>query len=394
MAGRLLLLVVFSGLVLHTVHAQFSNQGICASSTSNVSKCFKVDVLGTCPTGWKPHPSLGQPGMLWACGGWWSTCCSPDTAAATTTLVPPGPPVPAFNDVDCGLGKPLGRVLRGLITSKCDWPFVVSIRARMAAGVQPLVQGNTAPACGGVILDSKWVLTHALCCYLGVNGRLTDAPRDLLVVSGEYDYMKLEKDPRNNGLDLEQFVGVTQCIPHPNYASFSSVSQVPLNDNRVVNGYGFALMKLATPISNYCGSTACLPSTPSVTSPSCDTYTQCIITGWGFDKNFTQPDSTLKQGFVTIYKDDVCNFLQGSLFSTSSIQRFGGSACQTNSSAQLLNDGCLGDQGGPVLCYDGERWTAQGIIPFNMCYGNEINPYVLDVKQAEPWILNTIKNNP
>lgn len=391
MAVPQLLTVVCSCLLLTTVTAQLSIHGICSSATGGQSQCFNADVPGTCPSRWSPHPYLGQPGMLWACGGWWATCCSP---AATTTTAPPAPPPPALDEADCGLGKPLGRILKGFNTSKCDYPFVVSIRARLEPGVQPLVQANTGPACGGVIINRYWILTHAVCCYLGVNQRLSDAPSDLLVVSGEYDTEKLEQDPRGGGLPLEQFIPITRCIPHPSYPLFASLRDVPISDSLSVNGNGLALIKLAQPVNNYCGSTACLPSAPPLTSPSCDTFTQCVITGWGLDVNFTRRDSTLKQGYVTIYKNSVCDFLQGTLFSASRNLRFTGSACQTNSTAQIINDSCLGDQGGPVLCYDGVRWTVQGVLPFNMCYQNEINPYVLDVKQAETWIRSTIISNP
>lgn len=53
---------------------------------------------------------------------------------------------------------------------------------------------------------------------------------------------------------------------------------------------------------------------------------------------------------------------------------------------------CQGDEGGPVLCYDGTRFAVQGIIPFNLFGINNqgYNPYVTDVAQYEAWIRNTI----
>ena len=52
-----------------------------------------------------------------------------------------------------------------------------------------------------------------------------------------------------------------------------------------------------------------------------------------------------------------------------------------------------GDQGGPVLCYDGGRWSVQGIIPFNLCTDGEVSPYVVDVPYSDTWIYDTIRNN-
>ena len=48
-------------------------------------------------------------------------------------------------------------------------------------------------------------------------------------------------------------------------------------------------------------------------------------------------DGKLKQGFVKIYKNDVCDFLESNLFAGSAV-RFDNSACQ---SANLGQDSCL-----------------------------------------------------
>ncbi|KAK7114216.1 plasminogen-like [Littorina saxatilis] len=150
-------------------------------------------------------------------------------------------------------------------------------------------------------------------------------------------------------------------------------------------------MKLAQPINNYCASSACLPNASPLTSATCDTFDQCVILGWGYeDQTYGQVDQKLKQGFVKIYKDDVCDFLQTNLF-TAGPTRPTMSACQSSEQGQ---DACLGDQGGPVLCYDGNRWAVQGIIPFNLCKDNEVSPYVVDVSYSDPWIYDTIRSNP
>ncbi|KAL8589326.1 hypothetical protein ACOMHN_052329 [Nucella lapillus] len=375
------LVVVVVMLLVLSVSAQLASSGVCYM----VSGATCEDTHKGCPPGKTPlkNVPLFTP---WLCGGWLKICCVKDSGGETTPITPTTSPIDSKN---CGLGKPTRRIVNGTNTSKCQWPFVVSIRGRVQPHM-PLTQATTQHACAGVIIDKHWILTHAVCLYT-TNKEVEAVPQELVVVAGEYNIDKDDQDNRyTTPHPLEQFIPVRQAFTHPGFASIQYLSDLNLADNQNVNGNALALIKLAEPVNDFCASTACLPSASPMTSSSCDTFEQCVILGWGFNtRNYQNTDGTMKQGFVKVYKDYVCDFLQSSVFS-SGPKRFNGSACM---SANFGEEVCLGDQGGPVLCYNGERWAVQGILPFSLCNDNVVNPYVLDVDPFQDWIYRTIRNN-
>ncbi|XP_076470436.1 chymotrypsinogen B-like [Babylonia areolata] len=379
-----LLLFLLVLLTVSSASAQLADFGICEKVTPMASCEYTSQ---GCPPG---KTLLRNVPMFapWLCGGWQKICCVNESIYQVTTPTTTTTP-PLIDDSNCGLGVPTGRIINGQNTSPCDWPYVVSIRGRNQPNVT-LTQNSTAHACAGVIIDNDWVLTHAVCLYTS-GKQLSDAPNEYLVVAGEYDTDRVDQDPRYSySRPLEQFVPVARGFVHPEFAPLRYLTDLDLTDNQVINGNALALIKTAEPISNFCASVACLPSSSSLTSSSCDTFDQCVILGWGFEtRDYRGTDGTLKQGAVKIYKDHVCDFLQTTVFA-SGPARFNSSACQ---SSDLNLETCLGDQGGPVLCYDGSRWSVQGILPFGLCQ-DPVNPYVIDVTPYQQWIYDTIRSNP
>ncbi|PVD20360.1 hypothetical protein C0Q70_18514 [Pomacea canaliculata] len=165
-------------------------------------------------------------------------------------------------------------------------------------------------------------------------------------------------------------------------------------------GNAVALLRLRDPVTfNTCANKACLPGASTYNARNCDTFSYCVILGWGYvDDQFLSTfvpvisitihlPTTLKYGQVRLYKDDICNFLSNVM--APAYPRPVGTTCDIPVG---VTDTRLGDEGGPVLCYDGTRFAVQGIIPFNLFGINNqgYNPYVTDVAQYEAWIRNTI----
>ncbi|KAK7505875.1 hypothetical protein BaRGS_00003146 [Batillaria attramentaria] len=359
----------FTGTTPPSTAAPPKYNNLCESVTGGSGMCVQGSA---CSPGYTQMASPLGPYFLVCSSG--SVCCVQDTA-----------PAPAPDNNTCGVGNPpMQRVLNGQDASPCEFPFAVSIRARTIGSTnEALDLSSTQPVCGGVLVGEGWVLTHPICCYSG-RGR-DNVSLDLVVVAGEYDVTSPDLDPVS-GLQTDQVVGVSECIINPDFEAPDSIDQFRFDNFALMNGNATALLRLAEPVRSSCASQACLPSFVSSGQDANGPVEQCVFLGWGIsDLQSFATSNTPKKGMVKIYKDEVCDYLTRVL--APFLPRPDGSACQVSSAETEV---CVGDHGGPVMCYDGAQWSVQAILPLNFCESGIPNPFVIDVSRFEPWIRATI----
>lgn len=352
----------------------------CSTRTKNGGICVSKKMA--CPTGSTEQTVYNN---YIGCASIYMKCCAIDdiipptttteSTTATTTVTMPAP--------KCGLGSLVSsKILNGINTGVCDWPFVVSIRSEVSMATT-LDLDNTEHACQGVIVGKEWVLTSAV-CILSAGFSETVAPDRILVVAADFNVSAIDYDPLTK-LPQEQAIKVDKVFINPGYGYLNESELEADNFTNYVkmNSNGIALIKLAEPINGHCSGIVCLP-TPNDAVNECAKYDQCVITGWGFTQDTLTEDLSGIMRFAptTLSSKDACNFLTESLGISSF--RPQGSICQR---PNVFNtDSCLGDEGGAVMCVDGDQWTVRGIIPFNKCLKNQYNSYVTDVSNYLTWI--------
>ncbi|XP_037277741.1 trypsin-1-like [Rhipicephalus microplus] len=209
------------------------------------------------------------------------------------------------------------RIVGGEQAGRLEFPWQISLRR-----VIPVVNQDRGHACGGSIINSRYVLTAAHC----VTGLLT-FPSDFTVVVGEEDITK--KD------DTDEAIQVRKIIKHPQW-----------DKDTMENDY--ALLELKTPL-DFEGwhkhlMPICLPEKDQ------DFVGQnCTISGWGLTKDRSEGGKVpakLQKVDVPVLKHSTCiefykDFhdleVKEETMICAGYEEGGRSACQ-------------GDSGGPLQC--------------------------------------------
>ncbi|XP_021255924.1 hyaluronan-binding protein 2 [Numida meleagris] len=227
----------------------------------------------------------------------------------------------------------LKRIYGGTKSTAGKHPWMVSLQRKFSRREKHF--------CGGVLIQSCWVLTAAHC--------VEHEAENLQVALGKQNLKRREHQ--------EQIFDVEKVIMHHRYRTKDNV---PYND--------IALLKLK-PIDGQCATetkyvkTACLPDFEFPVG------TNCFISGWGA----TETDDLSHQlldARVRLISHKQCNApraydqrLDESMFCAGNLRRPG-------------TDSCQGDSGGPLICVESGSYYVYGIVSWGDQCGLKNKPGV------------------
>ncbi|XP_040923394.1 hyaluronan-binding protein 2-like [Toxotes jaculatrix] len=287
----------------------------------------------------------------------WNYCnvrkCS--AAPATPPTIPEVDPTPVKENVptgqfsQCGRPQPgrTARIFGGKKSLPGAHPWQVSLQTR--------TKGSSGPfshICGGILLESCWVLTAAHCIKSGL---------EMQVVLGGVDIEKEEV--------YDQVIPVEKAFVHEEYKE----SPFALHND-------VAMLQLKVMDSPYCAKetrfvkTACLPDQPFSSG------TECVISGWGVTETQKYGSNQLLDARVLLISQEKCkaphvygDSLDDSMF------------CAGNMKGGV--DSCQGDSGGPLVCERNGTHYVVGVVSWGDGCGKKYKPGVYsNVRRFVDWI--------
>lgn len=296
----------------------------------------------------------------------WELCDVPKCSRRPSIISTLGPRAPTTinnNRATCGqrldnsLNRPAYRIFGGRESDITDQPWQAAINVYQARSRRHFHR------CGGVLIDSCWVLSAAHCF------EASDKAEKLEVILG--------RTFRKQNSSSEQIFKVDKYWTHEKF------------DNETFDN-DIALLRLKSDIG-ICAVNApevlpvCLPE-PGLVLPS---WTECEISGYGRDKEFSAEYSErVKRGYVRLWPNERCvpDVLSGRPVTTNML-------CAGDTRG--LDDACKGDSGGPLVCRNKDRMTLMGVISWGDGCGQKDKPGVYTrVTNYINWINGKIKANP
>ncbi|KAG7457076.1 hypothetical protein MATL_G00242670 [Megalops atlanticus] len=270
-----------------------------------------------------------------------STMQNLEPAGQTRSQAVCGQRVPAVQN----LTQPRSRIVGGSPAAPGSWPWLVNLR--LDGGLM----------CGGVLVDSSWVVTAAHC----FSGSRSESYWTAVV--GEYDITKTDPE--------EQVMRVNRIIPHPKFnpKTFNNdIALVELTSPAV-------LSERVTPV--------CLPSgqEPPVGTP-------CLVAGWGSQYEDGPPADIVIEAKVPLLPQNTCKSALGKELVTNTM------FCAGYLSGGI--DSCQGDSGGPLIYQDrvSGRFQLYGITSWGDGCGEKGKPGVYTrVAAFSDWILAEIQKS-
>jgi len=216
----------------------------------------------------------------------------------------------------------VSRIINGEEAMPNSWPWMVFLKGKVSEGYIP---------CGGTILNQDTILTSAYCVYTLEN------PSNLSVLIGLHN--------RSSTSENNIFVA-SQINIHPEF-----------NPNTGANDV--AVIKL----NNYLNfsdqvSPICLPSPNSHAS----VYgKEVVVTGWGFTESGNLAD-LLQQAKLKIFNETYLQLIEIIFQGVNFTQHY--AVVENISKDNADTNACYGDSGGPLILFDGHKWTIYGIQSF------------------------------
>ncbi|KAM4727488.1 uncharacterized protein prss56 [Anableps anableps] len=241
--------------------------------------------------------------------------------------------------------QPRSRIVGGSPAPLGSWPWLVNL------------QLNGELMCGGVLVDSSWVVTAAH-CFAG-----SRSESYWTAVVGEFDITK--KDPD------EQVLKVNRIIQHPKFnpKTFNNdIAMVELTSPVVLSEH-------VTPV--------CLPS--GVDPP---TGSPCLVAGWGSLYEDGPSADVVMEAKVPLLPQSTCKSALGKELVTNTM------LCAGYLSGGI--DSCQGDSGGPLIYQDqtSGRFQLFGITSWGDGCGEKGKPGVYTrVSAFSDWVQAEIQKS-
>ncbi|KAM6919979.1 serine protease 56 [Lycodopsis pacificus] len=241
--------------------------------------------------------------------------------------------------------QPRSRIVGGSPAPLGSWPWLVNLQ--LDGGLM----------CGGVLVDSSWVVTAAH-CFAG-----SRSESYWTAVVGEFDITKTDPD--------EQVLKVNRIIPHPKF-------------NPKTFNNDIALVELTSPVVLSSRVTpVCLPSgmEPPTGSP-------CLVAGWGSLYEDGPSANVVMEAKVPLLPHSTCKSTLGKELVTNTM------LCAGYLSGGI--DSCQGDSGGPLIYQDriSGRFQLHGITSWGDGCGEKGKPGVYTrVSAFSDWIQAEIQKS-
>uniref|UniRef100_A0A087XI84 Serine protease 56 n=1 Tax=Poecilia formosa TaxID=48698 RepID=A0A087XI84_POEFO len=241
--------------------------------------------------------------------------------------------------------QPRSRIVGGSPAPLGSWPWLVNL------------QLNGELMCGGVLVDSSWVVTAAH-CFAG-----SRSESYWTAVVGEFDITK--KDPD------EQVLKVNRVIQHPKFSpkTFNNdIALVELTSPAVLSEH-------VTPV--------CLPS--GVDPP---TGSGCLVAGWGSLYEDGPSADVVMEAKVPLLPQSTCKSALGKDLVTNTM------LCAGYLSGGI--DSCQGDSGGPLIYQDriSGRFQLFGVTSWGDGCGEKGKPGVYTrVSAFSDWVQAEIQKS-
>ncbi|XP_032435223.1 tissue-type plasminogen activator isoform X2 [Xiphophorus hellerii] len=296
----------------------------------------------------------------------WELCDIPKCLTHPSVITTPGIRAPTTNNnngATCGqrldntLNRPAFRMVGGRYSDITEQPWQAVINVYQARLRRHFHR------CGGILIDSCWVLSAAHCF------EINDRPDKLEVVLG--------RTFRKQNSSSEQIFKVEKYWIHEKFNNETF-------DNDI------AILKLQTDIG------LCAVDSPEV-HPVClperglvlPDWTECEISGYGKNSEFSDEYSErVKRGHVRLWPKERCvpEVLSGRTITSNML-------CAGDTRG--LDDACKGDSGGPLVCRTKDRMTLMGVISWGDGCGHKDKPGVYTrVTNYVDWINSKVKANP
>uniref|UniRef100_A0A8C9QZK5 Serine protease 56 n=1 Tax=Scleropages formosus TaxID=113540 RepID=A0A8C9QZK5_SCLFO len=223
--------------------------------------------------------------------------------------------------------QPRSKIVGGSLASPGSWPWLVNLR--LDGGLM----------CGGVLVDSSWVVTAAH-CFSG-----SRSENQWTAVVGEFDITKSDPD--------EQIIKVNRIVTHPKF-----------NPKTFNNDIGLVELMAPAMLSDRVRP-VCLPSGPD---PS--TGTPCLVAGWGSLYEDGPSAEQVMEAKVPLLPQSTCRNALGKELVTNTM------FCAGFLSGGV--DSCQGDSGGPLIYQDklSGRFHLYGITSWGDGCGEQGKPGV------------------